>query len=306
MAAPAPPRQGFTRVLDFVTALWLGLVGACIGSFLNVVAYRTPRGMSVVWKPSHCPKCGHDIRARDNLPVLGWLLLRGRCRDCGAAISPRYAVVEAAMGAAFFTLAYVELFSGAANVPGGPFAEAASAWNTVWNPNWMVLRVYIYHCLLLSILMAMALIDQDRQRMPWRLVIIAFAVVAYASWSWRHLYFERTRTIRVPEIKAQFDALLGIIWGMSPWTLAMGVLYLRGKRAAIPPLRSMAMAAAVVGAFLGIRPVVRITVLWLVTWLATRALRPANEMRISPLVLLWFSTFFHIIFWKQLAAAFSW
>jgi leader peptidase (prepilin peptidase)/N-methyltransferase len=294
------------RVLDFVTALWLGLVGACIGSFLNVVAYRTPRGMSVVWKPSHCPKCGHDIRARDNLPVLGWLLLRGRCRDCGAAISPRYAVVEAAMGAAFFTLAYVELFSGAANVPGGPFTEAASAWNTVWNPNWTVLRIYIYHCLLLSILMAMALVDQDRQRMPWRLVIIALAAAVYASSNWRHLYFERTRTIRVPEIKAQFDALLGIIWGMSPWTAAMGVLYLRGNRTGFAPLQSMAMAAAVVGAFLGIRPIVRITVLWLITWLATRAFRPVNEMRLSPLVLLWFSTFFHIVFWKPLAAAFSW
>ena len=74
-----------THLLDFVTACWLGIIGACIGSFLNVVAYRWPRGMSVVWKPSHCPKCGHDIRARDNLPVLGWLLLRGRCRDCGSA-----------------------------------------------------------------------------------------------------------------------------------------------------------------------------------------------------------------------------
>jgi leader peptidase (prepilin peptidase)/N-methyltransferase len=77
------------HVLDLVTALWLGLVGACVGSFLNVVAYRMPRGMSVVWKPSHCPRCGHAIRARDNVPVLGWLLLGGRCRDCREPISPR-------------------------------------------------------------------------------------------------------------------------------------------------------------------------------------------------------------------------
>ena len=74
-------------MLDFVTALWLGFIGACIGSFLNVVAYRMPLGLSVVWKPSHCPKCGHDIRPRDNLPVLGWILLRGRCRDCGEPIA---------------------------------------------------------------------------------------------------------------------------------------------------------------------------------------------------------------------------
>ena len=293
-------------MLDLVTALWLGFIGACIGSFLNVVAYRTPRGMSVVWKPSHCPRCGHDIRPRDNLPVLGWLLLRGRCRDCQAPISPRYAIVEAAMGAAFFTLAYVELFSGAANVPGGPFLDAADSWNTVWNPNWTVLRIYIYHCTLLSLLMAMALIDQDRQRVPWRLAVIAIAVVAYGSWNWRHLYFERTRTIRLPEVKASVDALFGVIWGASPWIAAMGAVYLRGKRTAIEPLRSLAMASAVIGGFLGLRPIVRIIALTLVGWLFTRIVRPTNGMRLSPLVILWLATFFHIAFWKQFAGAFSW
>jgi prepilin signal peptidase PulO-like enzyme (type II secretory pathway) len=292
-------------VLNLVTALWLGFIGACIGSFLNVVAYRTPRGMSVVWKPSHCPSCGHDIRPRDNLPVLGWLLLRGRCRDCGAPISPRYAIVEAVMGAAFFTLAYVELFSGAANVPGGPFLEAADSWNTVWNPNWTGLRIYFYHCTLLSLLMAMALIDQDRQRVPWRLMVTALAVVAYGSWNWRHLYFERTRTIRMPEVKAQVDALFGVIWGASPWIAAMGAVYLRGKRTAIAPLRSLTMASAIVGGFLGLRPVVRIIALTLVGWLTVRILRPTSS-NLSPLVILWFATFFHIVLWKQLAGAFSW
>jgi len=293
-------------VLDFVTALWLGLVGACIGSFLNVVAYRTPRGMSVVWKPSHCPKCGHDIRARDNLPVLGWLLLRGRCRDCGAAISPRYAVVEAAMGAAFFILAYVELFSGGANIPNGPFTNATGAWHVVWNPNWTVLCFYIYQCTLLSLLMAMALIDQDKQRIPWRMIVIGLAIVTYCSWSWRHLYRERTRIIRIPEVKAQVDALLGVIWGASPWIAAMGAIYLRGKTTATPPLRSLAMASAVVGGFLGLHAIIRITVLTLVGWLVARIRRPASGMRLSPLVILWFATLFHLAFWKQLAAAFSW
>jgi leader peptidase (prepilin peptidase)/N-methyltransferase len=293
-------------VLDLVTALWLGLIGACIGSFLNVVAYRTPRGMSVVWKPSHCPSCGHDIRPRDNLPVLGWLLLRGRCRDCGAPISPRYAIVEAAMGAAFFTLAYVELFSGGGNIPGGPFLEAADSWNTVWNPNWTVLRIYIYHCTLLSLLMAMALIDQDRQRLPWRLAVIALTVVAYGSWNWRHLYFERTRTIRLPEVKASVDALFGIIWGSSPWIAAMGAVYLRGKRTAIAPLRSLAMASAIVGGFLGLRPVVRIIALTIIGWMVSRFPRAASGATLSPLVILWFATLFHIAFWKPLAAAFSW
>lgn len=80
------------------------LLGLLVGSFVNVVAYRVPQGMSVVRPPSACPACGHPIRARDNLPVLGWIVLRGRCRDCGTGISVRYPLVEAGTGAAFALL----------------------------------------------------------------------------------------------------------------------------------------------------------------------------------------------------------
>ncbi len=72
-----------------------GVLGAVIGSFLNVVAHRLPRGESVVKPRSRCPGCGTEIKAYDNIPVLSWLLLRGRCRSCGEPISPRYPIVEA-------------------------------------------------------------------------------------------------------------------------------------------------------------------------------------------------------------------
>lgn len=72
--------------------------GAMLGSFLNVVIHRVPRGESVVFGGSRCPWCRAPVRPRDNIPVLGWLLLRGRCRDCGGPISPRYPLVEAACG----------------------------------------------------------------------------------------------------------------------------------------------------------------------------------------------------------------
>lgn len=85
-----------------VTALLVGLV---VGSFANVCIHRLPRQKSVVRPPSSCPACGARIRARDNVPVLSWLLLRGRCRDCGARISPRYPAVEAANGLLWLALA---------------------------------------------------------------------------------------------------------------------------------------------------------------------------------------------------------
>jgi len=82
-----------------VVAAALFIIGCIFGSFLNVVAYRAPRGRSIVHPPSACPACGARVRPWDNVPVLSFLLLRGRCRDCGARISPRYPVVELLGGA---------------------------------------------------------------------------------------------------------------------------------------------------------------------------------------------------------------
>jgi leader peptidase (prepilin peptidase) / N-methyltransferase len=76
-------------------AVLAAVMGAILGSFLNVVAYRLPRGESLSRPPSRCPSCGTPVKPYDNIPVLSWLLLRGRCRHCGTRISARYPLVEA-------------------------------------------------------------------------------------------------------------------------------------------------------------------------------------------------------------------
>jgi len=83
----------------------IGVLGLLVGSFLNVVIYRLPRGQSLNRPRSHCPSCGTPIRPYDNVPVVSWLLLRGRCRSCAAPISPRYPLVEALTGAGFVAVA---------------------------------------------------------------------------------------------------------------------------------------------------------------------------------------------------------
>jgi len=77
----------FWGVVSFV-------LGAVIGSFLNVCIWRIPEGKSIVTPASHCPKCGNPVRFYDNIPLVSWIVLRGRCRDCGESISPRYPLVE--------------------------------------------------------------------------------------------------------------------------------------------------------------------------------------------------------------------
>src|SRR5436190_11807424 len=79
-------------------AVLAGIFGTIIGSFLNVVAYRLPRKESLSHPPSRCPSCGAPVKPYDNIPVISWLLLRGRCRNCEAPISWRYPLVEAGTG----------------------------------------------------------------------------------------------------------------------------------------------------------------------------------------------------------------
>ena len=82
-------------------SFWLG---ACIASFLNVVIWRVPRGESIVSPPSHCPKCNALIKWYQNIPILAWLALRGKCANCKAPISPRYIIVEAIGGILFLSV----------------------------------------------------------------------------------------------------------------------------------------------------------------------------------------------------------
>jgi leader peptidase (prepilin peptidase)/N-methyltransferase len=97
MALPFAPDSIPAQALAF----WLG---ACLGSFANVLVFRLPKEISIVWPPSACPSCKARIAWYDNIPVLGWVWLRGKCRRCRRPISPRYPAVELFMGAAAVAL----------------------------------------------------------------------------------------------------------------------------------------------------------------------------------------------------------
>jgi len=125
-----------------------GVLGLITGSFLNVVVWRVPRSEAVVRPPSHCPVCQHLIAPRDNVPVLGWLLLRGRCRHCAASISWRYPAVELATAALF--VAMVMRFG--------------------LHP---VLPAYLY---LAAVGLALSLIDLDVRRLPNALTLPSYVV----------------------------------------------------------------------------------------------------------------------------------
>ncbi|MCS7049876.1 MAG: prepilin peptidase, partial [Verrucomicrobiae bacterium] len=90
--------------LDWYLTAIVFAFGAVVGSFLNVCIHRLPRGRSIVSPPSHCPKCKQPIRWSDNIPIVSYVLLSGRCRHCHEPISPRYVIVEALTAVFFVTI----------------------------------------------------------------------------------------------------------------------------------------------------------------------------------------------------------
>lgn len=122
------------------------LLGACVGSFLNVVAWRLPREESLLWPPSHCPRCGTTLAWFENIPVLGWLLLRARCRHCHAPIRGRYPAVEALCSGLWVAVLLAQ--------PDGMGGRPAQP--LLWIAGWI----------LVSLLLLLALIDLDQLWIP--------------------------------------------------------------------------------------------------------------------------------------------
>jgi len=124
------------------------LLGGLVGSFLNVVSHRLPAGLSIVHPPSSCPHCKHPIRPWHNVPVVGWLTLRGQCRDCSEPISVRYPIVEFATASLFALLFF--------HIVGGPSGIAEPS----------ALLVFLVYSFYFSALLAIGLIDADHFIVP--------------------------------------------------------------------------------------------------------------------------------------------
>lgn len=183
----------------------VALLGLLIGSFLNVVVWRLPRGESLSRPASHCPVCEHPIRAYDNIPVFSWLILRGRCRDCHTRISVRYPLIEMATG---ITFALTAGFAGWTALL--PFA--------LW---------FVAACI------ALLLIDIDHKRLPNSLtlsthavVLVGFAVTAALQDQWPDFW----RAVIGGLALAGFYALLALLvpagmgWGDVKLAASLGTV----------------------------------------------------------------------------------
>lgn len=170
-----------------VVMLMFLAAGASIGSFLNVVIYRLPRGRPLLWPPSACANCGTRLSGKDNIPVIAWLTLGGRCRYCGIGISGRYPSIEAIVGVVFVTFYYRELLSGGQSLPvREPNFYNGLVWILLYT-KWDLVSIYFYHMLLLVLLLACGMINVDRFRMPFRAAAICASVILGLAMAFPHL-----------------------------------------------------------------------------------------------------------------------
>lgn len=259
-------------------AIWLCAVGSVIGSFLNVVVYRLPLGMSVVRPASRCPECLTPIRWYDNLPVVSWLWLGGRCRACGAPIAARYPLVEALVAAFFVLLAASEFCFGGAREPisaartgfHAPLASDLGA-TEVWMRYWLQIVLAVS-------LLAAGLMEWDGQSAPRKLFLASLALSATIPFAWRgarplpfELGLERWFTSYQPARPQVMDFLLGAWAGLFvallSWRLSVSDRWER---------RPMMMAMLAIGVTLGWQLTALVGAIW-IAWLIARRVTGAQQ-----------------------------
>lgn len=282
------------RAVQVFAAVWAFAFGACVGSFLNVLVYRQPRGESVLAKPSACPACSTKIETRDNLPVIGWLLLGGRCRSCQSPISPRYPIVEAIVGLVFAILVFAELTSGGANLPVRRVNTYTGFVWTIFYPKWDLIALTLYHFHLFVMLITWALMAIDRVTVPWRSIITSWVIAMAAPLAWNRLWVMPPGFIGdwiypqpFPVVAAAIGAgvATGAVVAAIAWSLHGG------------QFRTALAAFGLVGATLGWQAVVVLGVLAVAVHALVRLMSRADRGIIATLVALAFA---HQLVWRPI------
>ena len=296
------------RSAEFAVFAFFTFFGACIGSFLNVVASSVPKGESIALRSSACPQCGTSIRRIDNIPIFSYLNLGGKCRDCDASIPIRYLIVELIAAGIVAALFLFELITGAANVPEFTHYHYAGILWIILYTKWEVMGIFLYHVALMNCLLTLALIERDRQRCPrWfsLLLVVAFAALPIAISLLQPVAFDSQIPIEISQqLPAWLSRLLTCLIGGGVG-YALGAGFQRMKLIRKSGLLPLAMT--LVGIALGWQATLTIGVFWSIAIglnrLATaRTIGPRKFIRsFGATAMLLVAAMVHQPLWKWLA-----
>jgi uncharacterized protein (TIGR00730 family) len=284
-------------VMHVFLAAWLVAVGGCVGSFVNVVALRLPAGIGIARSGSRCPTCLRPIRWYDNIPLISWLALRGRCRVCGVWIPLRYPLVELLMAGIFLTLALGEGMISGRNLP-EPL-HASLHYRLTPLATW---SIYGYHIVLLVTLFTAALIAWDGLAVPWPIFLPAAAIGVLAPiwWPQLHPVSFAGGPIDGGWLSALTTTLCGAFVGGLMGACAWPALHRWPHRLRAAPC--VAVVAALTGAFLGWQAVGMVVMLSAVAYLMATIIAPCSpRLRAGPWsAYLLVSTVIFLVNWRSI------
>lgn len=218
-------------LFDAVVILWAFAVGACLGSFLNVVALRAPRH-ETIGGGSYCPYCCVPIRSRDNVPILGWLSLRGRCHSCRLPIPPRYMIIEIIAGAMVCAVVWVQVVYGGINLPLDGYNVQSPA-RLVMRWDSLLIGRTLYFALTLLYLMTTALVVGNRLLLPPTMVISGWLLAIVPPLSYPHLLIYNWKSESMRPLVGQELYLAGLMTVLTG--VIVGVLIARATLISLYP-----------------------------------------------------------------------
>jgi len=303
-------------------AIWVFVFWSLIGSFLNVVVHRLPLGESVVHGGSRCPRCESPITWHDNLPVVGWLRLNGRCRSCALPIAARYPLIEsicAGLGTAVYCR---ELLSGGANLPvRTPDFLHGGALRLFPNPSADLIGLFLYHCAGLCVLLVWGLIAWDGRRLPGRsaaaVLLVAAGLPILFPWLHPlHLGWQPGATANASTTVRLLQGLgVSLVGGLAGMLCGLFLQRLLGRllqgdaagRSGLPlrPPETLGLGLTLVGIVFGWQGMLGVAVLLLVACLIQMLVWSAvmDWPSLPTELLLVGTTFLHLCVWRQLTTA---
>ncbi|MBT6723554.1 MAG: prepilin peptidase [Planctomycetaceae bacterium] len=274
---------------------WFFFFGASFGSFLNVIAWRLPRGGTLLGS-SYCESCNVKLKMRDNFPLFGWLWLRGKCRTCEVKISGRYLIVEVISAIAIGTLAFVEMIGAGVNLFQPTNSVMFSFQRFVISPEPRFIGYFLMHSCLIFILMTTGLVSLQQQRIPRNIFYFGFFISIITAICWP-LAIPFTHTNQeIISINSMFASVLPMICGLGSGGI-LGILstqlLMKKNFREIP---EFTILMALTGSFLGWQATV---VAGCLTGMILLIIRIFSKER-SAIELLWLSviiTIFTFRFW---------
>ena len=288
-------------LIQLLTGLWFFYIGSCFASFLNVVAYRIPRGQSILGS-SHCPHCQTRLTFRDNVPVFGWLKNNGCCRTCRTPITSRYFLVEVALGILYLSLVLLSLVTGGMNLPLRIPNKGTGFERVLFDPKWDLIQIVFCQLTLISILFTFGLIKLEEKPLPVSILIFGIIVAVVTAFLFPSVLIVPWHNPGVAIANYSTPEIHQFLWlglaGLTGVLVGCGMTWQR-----VEFRREAVFSCLLVGLFLGWQSSLSVALILALLGAIFRWWDPFSWHQLNLATKIVVATMIHLVFWKLLSLA---